>query len=653
VLAGEQATPAADIYSFGVVLHEMLFAHRPESASSTEVKLALPAAKLRRIRSIVAKCLDRDPNRRFARAGAAAQALDAAFRYEPLATMSRRRMLIGSSAAALVATGSFWTEREQVEEWSANLLHPIPRPRHVAVMPADAHLTVDDASLLNGLMDTVGTTLARAELAERDLVVLPPRFLLDQKVEGISQALGLLGANLILSAALRRSEKAVHITIQLAEAATGKLLRSAELSCAAGIIYTLSALAADKAARLLNVPRRDFLRSTGGETSNPEAFAAFERGRNALNNGTPEQAITDLQKAVDIDPDFALAWAILGQAYATDYRLKQDWATLELAGRSAEKALRLDPALPAAYTGRASVERERGQYELAVRDLKTAMRLDPEDMDAQLTLARTYAVCGKLDWADRAFERVLDQRPNKWIALNDWGLLYYGRANYTRAAQLFREATMAAPQAALPWQNLGAAYLMMEELDEAARALEESIRLFPIAGAYSDRGTALFWAKKYRGAANDFERAVRLSPGNYTFWRNLGDCYSMLSEKKPQAAAAWERAAALARETLTINPKNGDAVADLAVLQAKLGRRAAALELMDRVQALGALNADRLFAEVQVCELAGRRDMALKLLKECVRLGYSQADIRYAPELQELRSDPRFKDLGIPAKSAG
>jgi Tfp pilus assembly protein PilF len=365
-------------------------------------------------------------------------------------------------------------------------------------------------------------------------------------------------------------------------------------------------------------------------------------------HGLPDvdKAIAELKKATDADQQFAEAWAALGQAYSVRYSLTRDSSALELAERNVNKALDLAPGLTAAYASRAAIALNRGNHEQAIQDLQTAARLDPDNGDVQSMLAHAYASAGKLDLADRTYEHMLQQAPNDWTPLNDWGTLYYRRSDYARAEQLFRQATVAAPQAALPWRNLGVVYLLTDQMDNAQKALDRSIALLPSGEAYANRGTALLWLGKYREAAQAYKTAVNLNAGRYEIWGNWGDAYQMLGDNS-EARAAWQKAAALAGETLAVNSKNRDALASLVLYQAKLGDAQAALQTLKRLDAAGPLSGDQLFNEALTYELMHKREMALDVLKECVKRGYSRFEINHAPELQTLRKDARFRKLAV------
>ncbi len=648
VLRGDVATRKSDVYAFGIVVDEMLFGTHPMTPGAFERERSMSEPQKRRIRSVISSCTHADPELRIASPSAAMRAFEIAGAKRGN-LLSRRGLLVGAGMAAAGLVTAEWSIREG-SDWN-DLVRPLPRPRRVALLPENNLGSAKDASLVSGILEQVGSELARAETNEHDLFVVPARLLREHDVQQASGASGLFGANIILNASLQHLGKLVMLTLKLIESATGKPIRNAKVSCPAESLYDLPRLTAECAASLLDIRRKDLsTQISAGGTKNADAYTAYALGREALRKyGQPsvEEAIAQFQKAVDLDPQFARAYASLAAAYAKQYHLTAERAALDLAESNSDKALRLAPDLPQAYSERAMVKSERGQYDAAVSDLMKAIQLDPDDAEAQLILAKTYVASGQAEAAEQAFKKLLEARPNYWVALNDRGLICYRQANYTKAEQFLRQATVAAPWAALPWENLSAVYLETEKFDEAQRTLSRAIGLLPTSASYSNRGTAFFWRGKYREAVADYKRAVDLSPGVYDTWRNLGDGYQLLPGMKAQAKAAWGKAASLAQAALDLNAKNVDVVVDLALLQAKLGNRGKALDLLKNAYAFKTSDADREFREASAEELSGHREKALALLADCVRSGYSKYDITHAPELGALRKDPRFKRLHV------
>lgn len=632
VMRGEPATIRSDLYSFGVVIHEMLFGGRPGSSSREKVS----SQRLRRFRSVVERCLQPNPELRYATAGEVAAALASAD--GPWVT---RRRLITGAAAAMIAGGVTWSERDDIYRWT----HPVPRPRRVAVL-ADSSAAPEQTAILGGVLEAISGVLARAEAAERDLLVIPPRMLRAENVDNDSKAAGMFGANLVLSGSLRALQNNFKLTLQLLESATGKLVRRASVLCLPETLYNLPQEAARLATGLLDVHARDAtLQSASAGTTNSDAYAAWQRGRDLLHKfdlPSVDRSIAELQKAVDLDPRFALAYADLARAYASRFRLTRSPASLDVAERNSEKALSLAPKLGIARASKALIESNKGDYEAAAEDLREALRLEPENVDTLNSFADLYQQEGQFKLADNAYEQILKQRPNYWPALNDWGRAHFARSDYREAEKLLSEATEIAPNAALPWRNLSAVYIETERYEDAKSAAERSIALLPTGEALSNLGTALFWKRRYAEAATNYQKAVQLSPKRDDIWCNLGDAYEALGAKT-EAIPAWKKASELAAKRLQTNPKSKDAQADEALYFAKLGDRSKAKELLTHLDSDSEQDVYRLFDEAVAYELTGERNTALRLIAKCSQMGYSRFEILHVPELAALRKDPRFR----------
>ncbi len=634
VMRGEAATAQSDVYSFGVVSHEMLFGGRPNTA----LKKDLAGRRKRQLCAVIERCMHPNPKQRYASAGEAAQALEEAVG----PWLTRRKLLVGT-AATVILGGTAWSEREDF--YLAT--HPVPRPRRVAILPAAGNnLPMEDASLLSGVLETVSGVLARAGITERDLLVIPPRLLRNEKVQTAAAAFGLTGANLVLTVSLRKLQRAVRLDLQLLSHTAAKVVREASVACPLNLLYALPVRATEKATRVLDIDSsRVPVQYADSDTTNSEAYAAWERGRDLLHKfdlTSVNSAIAELQKAVSLDERFARAYAELARAYVLRFHLTKKTGALDVAEMNSAKAISLSPQLGAGYASRARVRAGRGDYDAAEADLREALRLEPDDIDTQMALAGLYATRGQTESADRVYEDVLKQKPDYWPALNDWGNLYFTRADYKRAEKLFSEATEIAPQAALPYRNLSAVYIETERYEEAIRAARDSISLLPTGEAYDNLGTAFFWTGRYRLAASNYENAVRLSPNRDDLWCNLGDAYEAMG-MKAQAASAWRKASQLAAQLLEINPRNKDVQADQALFEAKLGDKTGAKEALARLNPDTEQNVNRLFSETLACELIGERQTALRLVEKCAQMGYSRFEIMHAPELEGLRRDSRFR----------
>ncbi len=641
VLSGEAASPASDVYSFGIILHEMLWKSQPAA------DVHLDGSAQQRMRKVVLRCVSPDAQLRYPSATAAAEALEKAWNGGRRVTTRRRILWQAAATAAATLVWCEWELRDGMD--ISDLLSPIPRPRRVAVLPgAERALPVAEASLMNGVVESLGNNLARAEKFERDLFVVPPQMIREEKVRDAPSAAGVFGANLVLSASLDHWENDIKVSLRLADCSTGRVIRHGSITCAADEVYRLPKLVTIRAATLLDIRRRDNLLTpvSKGGTQNNEAYLMFERGRDAVRRGDIpdlEQAIASLQSSVDLDPRFALAYAYLAEAYVAKYQHTVEPAALDLAEDNVRRALILVPDLPHALSAKALVESQRGNYESALAHLKKSVELDKDDALGWLTLAETYQASGNLELAGQTYAALLRERPNLWPAFVNWASLFFDAPDASRAEQLLKRATVAAPNAAIPWRDLGALYLDHGRLDKASDALRRSIQIFPSSGAYTNLGTLFYWQAKFRDAAAAYEKASTLNPRNDKTWAWLGDSLNKLRGRRRDAIDAWRTAARLASESVTLNPRNRDALTRLALYQAKTGDRIAARNSLARAQQLQPPTTEQQFLESLTYESIGDRAMALHMLDECIRNGYSSSEIMQAPELASLRIDPRFK----------
>jgi len=152
-------------------------------------------------------------------------------------------------------------------------------------------------------------------------------------------------------------------------------------------------------------------------TANQEAYDAYLRGMAHYRHATLESqdsAMFYLERAVDLDPDFALAHAALSRAYeeqSATFEGSEEWTRKALA--AAERALALDSGLAEAYAARGDVLWSAlygFRHEESARDLKRAIALNPNLSDAHDDLAGVYSHVGLLDeaWDETLLAQALD-----------------------------------------------------------------------------------------------------------------------------------------------------------------------------------------------------------------------------------------------------
>ncbi|HEX3184959.1 MAG TPA: winged helix-turn-helix domain-containing protein [Pyrinomonadaceae bacterium] len=175
-------------------------------------------------------------------------------------------------------------------------------------------------------------------------------------------------------------------------------------------------------------------------TDNPEAFRAYVRGRTILDAKNPdnfEKAIDEFQKAVALDPTFALAYAGLADAstrrgFTTSGASAQEFYTTSKA--LAQKALSLDPETPEAHAALGTVKRIYDwDWAGAEGDFKRAIELNPNYARAHLGYALLLSSLGRGDEALVEIKRAMEIDPLSQDVKSGYLTILEGRGEYAEA----------------------------------------------------------------------------------------------------------------------------------------------------------------------------------------------------------------------------
>jgi adenylate cyclase len=238
----------------------------------------------------------------------------------------------------------------------------------------------------------------------------------------------LLNARYLLDGSIRRSGNRVRVGVQLTEAATGRLVWSETYNAEIDDIFAVQDTIAKSVvgAAAVELTRFERERALAKPTSNLAAYEYVLRGRGAMSHDTRDsnyEASRLFQRAIDLDPTYADAYAALGFAYFE--AVVSGWSEfrtddLERAEALAKKALVLDPATTRAYHVLSQINVFRKRYDLALAQIDRALEFNPSDAD-------NYTYRGIiLVWAGRAAEAL------PWLE----GALRFDRANGFAATKL-------------------------------------------------------------------------------------------------------------------------------------------------------------------------------------------------------------------------
>jgi len=241
-------------------------------------------------------------------------------------------------------------------------------------------------------------------------------------------------------------------------------------------------------------------------TRNLAAYGAFVRGRRQWNLRTSEglyESVDSFDEAIAADPQFALAYAALADAYAFDLK---NW---RLADAMAQKALALDPKLGEAHASLGLVQMLwRRDSEAAANEFKTAIRLSPQYASAHQWYADNFATRARLLEAVEEMRKAADLDPDSVPINTELARILYLAHEFGPAREQAQRAVAMAPGCVEAHLLLHDVYIQMGDFD---RAIAEFVRVEQLTGetgpnsaaqadrlaeAYAAGGIRGFWAAR-------------------------------------------------------------------------------------------------------------------------------------------------------------
>jgi TolB-like protein/Flp pilus assembly protein TadD len=356
--------------------------------------------------------------------------------------------------------------------------------RSLAVLPF-RNLSSDPKQefLISGLTDEIITDLAKI----KNLTVIS-RTSTDSyrsSTKRLPEIAGELHVDAIVEGTFLTSGTRVRVTAQLIRASTDSHLWAETYERDASDIFALETEIAQDIAHQIGVTLSPQTSSEAVDRpSSGNAYEAYLRGRYFWNKRTLDglqKSIAYYRKAIQIDPDYANAYAALADSYVllSSYGGPSPAESLIHARDAAEQALRLDSSLAQAYTALAAVKIDYDwDWQGATKEFKRALELSPSYPTAHHWYALHLSRLGRHKEAEAQVQRALELDPLSLIINTDAGEVF----NYARdpdgALLHLRRTLELDPNFAEAHLVLGKVYEQKHDFEQATNEFDTANRLF-------------------------------------------------------------------------------------------------------------------------------------------------------------------------------
>ncbi len=646
-LMGRPVTAASDIYAYGITLYEMVTGTRPfrrlnaiENAVQRIVEPPKPprdhVPDLPEIwQAAILQCLEREPEARPASASDVVRALrgysvtPAPVQAAVGAPAPSRRGWMGwvAVAAALLtaAAGVFVAPR---------LMRPASP--EIAVLPfkvtgEDPALRVFADTLLDSLSRRVAQLDAQVKVAPagevRSLGVLTA---LDAKAK--------LGARTAVEGTVSREGGRVKVEVSFVDTSGARPPSSAVVEDDPANVAGLEDALMAKLGEAIRAARQA---QAMAPATGPGAHDFYVQARGYLQRtdqlSSIDSAITVSRRALEIDPNYALAHSALGEALYAKYELTRDPKWVNEAMASGRKGVELNAGLAETHVSLGRIHVGTGRAEDAVKDFEKALAIDAASTEALQGMGNALTALKRYGEAEAAYRKGIALKPGDWTGYKMLGIYHARREEWDQAIEQYKMVISLTPDNAHGYVNTAYFYLQKADLDAAKRNLLRALELDPTrTSAVANLGKVYYELGEYTLATDMYQRAIKLtSTRSSSLWGNLGRAY-LRSGNAAQAKQALAEAIKIAESELVVNPKNAEIQVRLADYRALSGQREGAESLLRRALAGAPDNREVMVAAAEIHATLGDQAKAVALAKKALASGYSRKALLRSVPLRSL-----------------
>jgi TolB-like protein/Tfp pilus assembly protein PilF len=541
--------------------------------------------------------------------------------------------------------------------------------KSIAVLPFESFSDdKENAYFADGIQDDVLTNLSKIG----DLKVISRTSVMPYrgKASNVREIGRALGVGSILEGSVRKVGNRVRVNVQLINADTDEHIWAEDYDRELTDVF---AIQTDLAQKIANELRAKLSPSEKAQmerkpTDNGEAYLAFVQAHNlsmaAEDFEKLKQSEQLYQRAIDLDPNFALAIARYSQLESwNQHTFEKTPERREKARALAERALELQPDLPEAHLALGfSYYYGDNNYDAALKEFEIAQRGLPNESEVYLALGAIQRRQGKWTESTANLEKAVSLNPKDIWPLQNLAFNYQMLRDFDNAKKTIDRALALDPTAPGPLEVKSKLAILGEGDFSVAEKAFEAVKSLPMSEeqklkTIGSRTEVFLLERKYQEGLQQAESLpddqIAAFPGGLcSKYYYIGFARKALQDE-PGARAAFEKAKSTAEEQVRRSPDSEDAHIQLAKVLAQIGEKEAAVAEVQRATDLRPESKDAFggpeitAGAAEVYAILGENDRAIEILDGLLSRpsAITVEGLKINPIWDSLRRDPRFQAL--------